>query len=474
MFDDATSSSDSEDDWRRNVRTPPSSSPHSHYLLYVCFPLCFFCSQENDVLDDEIKIGPEGISGHGGGLLRRVLSRNLSQGSIKGGGSAPVAHLKHSPRAAKLSPLPPGVIPLRGVLKTRFNYDSPRKASAPAVLSPSQQEVLTSKSSTPTRPQRATMTMVEEFDDEKRSSPRQSFIGFTTHPQEPLASTRHRRGTGELHHQSPSALASPTTDRTEWSPGEEKQWQQQQEHGQHRSRRATPRYADQEVERRKTRVSRRTSLSSLAEMGIVAPTPDKPMRYHNVIPARASLFMRQRSKHLSRDDIGTEAAAGGGAPLSPEHPHRKSHRSSVSTHQRRRSLLSKRSQGGSGIVELKTFSEDTVSGTGGEGEGKGGRGGRWTETGTERVIEEGEKEDENVKQLVTEIDGLMSQLTSIKRRLSHTSQGVAPGSASPSSTTTGASAVITARASAQNSWRDQRAFSAVSEEGSSPLFLPFP
>jgi hypothetical protein len=388
--------------------------------------------QENDVLDEEIKSGPEGISGHGGGLLRRVLSRTLSQGSIKGSGPT---HLRHSPRA-KISPLPQA----RGVLKNRLNYDSPRKASAPAILSPSQQEILSSKSSTPSKPHRVTMAVLEEFDEQKRSSPRHSFFGGATHPQEP-PSTRHHRAT----HRQPST---------------EQHHELNDEGEQHRARRATPRYADQEVGRQ-ARISKRTSLSSLAEMGFVAPTPEKPMRYHNVIPARASLFMRQRSKHLSRDDIGGaggaltspsyDRGAGGGGMESQQHW--KSHRgSSSAAHQRRRSLLSKRSQGSGIVEELKTFSYsdgDTLSGTGGAGVGAAaGRGG-------------GRGEEENAQQLVTEIDGLMSQLTSIKRRLSQSSAEPAfpPPDFSPPT-----HPLTPAAPGARSSWRD-RAFSAVSEEG---------
>lgn len=360
------------------------------------------------MLDEEIKSGPEGITGHGGGLLRRVLSRNLSQGSIKGTGPT---HIKHSPRV-KLSPIPPQ---MKGVLKNRFNYDSPRKASAPAVLSPSQQEFLSSKSSSPSKPHRATMAVLEEFDEQERLGLGSAFSGSTNPPKD------YRESNDEADQQ--------------------------------RGRRTTPRYSEQEFGRQ-PRITKRTSLSSLAEMGFVAPTPEKPMRYHNVVPARASLFIRQKSKHLSRDDIGGAVSGLGASPdRGMVESRRKSHRGSTSTaRQRRRSLLSKMSHG-SGIVELKTFSysdADTVGGTGGPGKGIAG------------AVREGGEED--MKQLVTEIDGLMSQLTNIKRRLSQSS---AEPVLSPEFTSTTPS-LVPAAPEARSSWCN-RAFSAVSEEGLSPL-----
>lgn len=277
--------------------------------------------------------GPEHVTGHGGGLLRRILSRNLSQGSIKQSGP----NLRHSPRA-KMSPLAPHMKSIKPVVR-----DSPRKASAPAILSPSQQEEILSITSS-TKPQRTTIATVE-FSEQKKSSPRRStyISGHSeAHGANPdLHDLKHRRN------------------------------------------------IDHDISGRQNRINKRTSLSSLAETGFVAPPTPGTMKYHNVIPARASLFLRQKSKHHSRDDIGT-------SPFSPDIPRASLHPRRTSIINRKRSLLSKKSLE-SNTIELKTFS-----------------------------YSDADHSTDNVKQLVTDIDGLMSQLTSIKRRLSVRGGGVSP------------------------------------------------
>jgi hypothetical protein len=142
---------------------------------------------------------------------------------------------------------------------------------------------------------------------------------------------------------------------------------------------------------RPSRISKRTSLSSLAETGFVAPPTPVTMRYHNAIPARASLFMRSRSRHHSREEIPPSPSMEG----SPYEQKRSSIRRS-----RHGSLASSRRGTVYGMLKISQDSSDAG--------------------------EHGMNGTPGTQQLVTDIDGLMDQLSSVKRRLSQRILSVSP------------------------------------------------
>jgi hypothetical protein len=243
--------------------------------------------------------------------------------------------MKQSPRA-KGSPPPPQFRPARA----RYHFDSPRKASAPAVLSPSQQDDLLSlQSHSSSKQQRSTLAGLE---GSEYSSPSKPYGGHGS-----------RRSTER---------------------------QSSIEHSKMYPRNANT--SEEKTAHRPSRITKRTSLSALVETGFIAPPTPVTMRYHNAIPARASLFLRSRSRHYSRDEIALSPSS--------ESPPSEQKRPSVHHRVRRGSLTSARrgtGVGGYGMFKISQDSADAESGM-------------------------------PVTRLVTDIDGLMDQLSSVKHRLS--------------------------------------------------------
>ena len=143
------------------------------------------------------------------------------------------------------------------------------------------------------------------------------------------------------------------------------------------------------------RITKRNSLSSLAEAGLVAPPTPLQMQFHNVIPSRATLYFRQRSRHHSKEDINP-------SPSSPD-------RIEAPQVLFRKSLRTPRtSRRASGLRALYSMKSNEMFNS--------------AEFDNLNNYESGNQQQSTMNQLVQDIDGLMTQLTTIKRRLSHTEQ----------------------------------------------------
>lgn len=239
-----------------------------------------------------------------------------------------------------ISPLPPAFKP-----KIPIKHESPRKKSAPAILSPSQQSEIMSATTNSSRHQRSTYAGGELQD-----------FGVNYDSSDNVIPNKYY-----------------STDVDDLNKG---------------------------ISGQRPRITKRNSLSSLVEAGLVAPPTPLQMKFHNVIPSRATLYFRQRSRHHSREDINT----------TPSSPDKLDHLQMLNRKSIRTPRTSRRKTGYRDLYSIKSSDPFQSSDPSDQSD---------ININNNRNVE---NPQQTMIQLVQDIDGLMSQLTTIKRRLSLTDQ----------------------------------------------------